>query len=119
VDVARTVLARENRLISDGNLTEQKFVDYIKASESNPFAVSITHERYKLIWPLSDRDMVFAASMRHDPSNKRYMICRKTCKHERVPHVKGVVRAACFAGFVFEEMSATRCRLHQIAYVIR
>jgi len=112
-----TLFYTPNRIICDGNLTSQKYIDYIKRSDSVPYAMAITHERYKLIWPLSDRDFVFVTSMTHDLVNKRYLVLRKTCVHPKVPVVKGVVRASTFAGWVFEELSPIKCRVQQIVYV--
>ena len=112
-----TMLDSKNRIATDGNLIMQKFIEYVPRSEKTPFAYSVTQERFKLAWPLSDRDFIICTSFRYESQHKRYIGVRKSAVHKNVPPIKGVVRGVGFSGYVIEELGATKCRVQQITYV--
>ena len=112
------MLSKELRMQHDPSLTFLKPVTFIHKSEQHSFAISLTYERYKVIWPISDRDFIICTSVRYEPEKKRYVIAKRSGTHaDYPPNVSSCVRGLTLAGYLIEEVSESSCRVFEVGYV--
>nr|CAG4716976.1 unnamed protein product [Naegleria fowleri] len=87
----------------------------------------LVYEKYKLVWPLTDRDFVTSQSGAYDATTSTYYLVMKgltECQPSRLEVVlgkkednKNVIRGLSFGGCAFREVSPTSTEYSQLFYM--
>jgi len=107
----------EYRFKAEKNLQFCNYIDYVPKNEKYPFSFAVTHERHSQVWPLTERDLALCTGILYDQKNKRYIVIKKSCLHERAPKISKCVRATTFVGMSFEETSDNTCTVTEVSYI--
>ncbi len=88
-------------------------VDQIDMVECGKYAVTILRCKFKMVFPMKNRDFVYGISTKRDYGNNNIVQVRKSVIHEKMPVDKDYIRAVMIGGMVLEQVDETSCRYYQ------
>jgi len=94
-------------------ISSQTQYDYIV---SGKYALSVVNLKYKLRFPLQNRDFSLALSSRREENGAITML-RKSIIHSRIPHNRGYIRGVVTGGIMFEKVAEGLTRYTQSFFV--
>jgi hypothetical protein len=99
--------------VVEKEISSQTQVDYVV---SGKYAMSVVNMKYKLKFPMQNRDLSLILSTRRE-NNGAITFLRKSIVHSRIPKNKGFIRAFAAGGIIFEKVGEGLTRYSQSYYV--
>ncbi|EFC37200.1 predicted protein [Naegleria gruberi] len=133
--VLKTFTNQEYRQKIDEYIYDIQTVKYVEEphiqTKDKLFTSVINHEKYKLIWPIKDREIIVCTSSVHDRVSNLYIIgfksCDSLCLEENPEHQlhnekqekskKKIIKACVVGGWFFESLSENETKFHEIYYI--
>lgn len=112
-EVFNAYVDTDYQMVIEKEISSQTEVDYIT---SGVYAMSIVAMKYKLKFPLQNRDFSLALSARRE-ANGSLTFLRKSVIHPLIPQNKGYIRGVVTGGIIFEKAGEGLTRYSQSYYV--
>lgn len=99
----------------DNMLSDKQQIDFLPSTNSDEFSISIVHEQYPAVWPITHRDFVQAyTAIKYDAEGNKYLVIHKSVDHSGVISKKGTIRAKAYGAILIERISPKRTKYTRI-----
>lgn len=66
-----------------------------------------------MVWPMSDREMIYATATIYDDNNRNIVVARKPTHHMMAFQGKDTIRAYSTGGYLIEKLTANVSKFHE------